>query len=62
MKEFFREYRHQALELPEYIYDLSHIFNGKGDIYMDWCHAWEKGNRIIDEENKKIILPRMYRK
>lgn len=59
MKGSFRECIRQKKDLPEYIYDLSHIFDGKSDVYMDWCHVWEKGNRIIAEEIKKIILPRI---
>lgn len=42
---------------PDYIYDLSHIFDGENDVYMDMCHVWEKGNRIIAKEIKKIIAP-----
>lgn len=59
MKALFREYILQTLELPDYIYDLSHIFDGKCEVYMDWCHVWEKGNRIIAEEIKKTILPKI---
>lgn len=48
-------------EIPDYIYDLSHIFDGEEDVYMDVIHAWEKGNRIIAKEIKKIILPQLYK-
>lgn len=62
MEAPFRDCIRQMAELPEYIYDLSHIFDGESDVYMDWCHVWEKGNHIIAEEIKKIILPQMYAK
>ncbi len=57
IKQSFREYMRKASDIPDYIYDLSHIFDGHDDIYMDICHVWEKGNEIIAEEIKKIILP-----
>lgn len=44
-------------DMPDYMYDLSHIFDGEEGVYMDPCHVWEKGNRIIAREIKKIILP-----
>ena len=57
VKESFREHIRERESLPEYIYDLSHIFDGK-DVYIDDTgHVWETGNRIIAEEIKKIILP-----
>lgn len=34
----------------DYIYDLSSIFDNKQGIYIDECHVWEEGNRIIAEE------------
>ncbi len=56
-QQSFRKYMSKATDIPDYIYDLSHIFDGQDDIYMDICHVWEKGNAIIAEEIKKIILP-----
>lgn len=56
-QQSFREYMSKASDIPDYIYNLSHIFDGQDDIYMDICHVWEKGNEIIAEEIKKIILP-----
>lgn len=44
------------MTLPDCVYDLSHIFDGEEDVYMDSCHVWEKGNRIIAEEIMKVIL------
>ncbi|MBD5521747.1 MAG: hypothetical protein HDR03_11130 [Lachnospiraceae bacterium] len=56
VKESFRKYMALTPELPDYIYDLSNVFDGENDIYMDICHVWEKGNQIIAREIKKIIL------
>lgn len=55
VKESLREYIHRKRDLPDYIYDLSHIFDGENDIYMDVCHVWQKGNQIIAQEIEKII-------
>lgn len=57
VEESFRKSIEQMHEMPDYMHDLSHIFDGKNDIYMDESHVWEKGNEIIAEEVKKIILP-----
>ena len=57
IKASFREHMSQMQDRPDYMYDLSHIFDGQSDIYMDICHVWEKGNDIIAEEIKKVILP-----
>ena len=53
----FRKSIEQLPELPDYIYDLSHILDGQSNVYIDLCHLWEKGNEIVAEEVKKIILP-----
>lgn len=53
----FRKIMDEMPEKPDYIYDLSDIFDNQNDIYMDACHVWEKGNQIIAEEIKKVILP-----
>lgn len=58
-KEEFRNCIEKISKLPDYIYDLSYIFDGESDIYMDSCHVWEKGNRIIAEEIAKIVLPKI---
>lgn len=44
--------------LPDYIHDLTYVYDGK-DVYMDLCHVWEEGNQIIAEEIKKVILPEL---
>lgn len=44
---------------PDYMHDLSHIFDDEKDVYMDQCHVWEKGNRIIAREITQIILPEL---
>ena len=52
--EFRRRIRPVA-DRYEYIYDLSHIFDNKTDIYMEDCHVYEKGNRIIAESIYTVI-------
>lgn len=56
LNKSFRSHLEQRSSIPEYIYDLSHIFDGK-DVYMDLCHVWEEGNRVIAGEIKKVIQP-----
>lgn len=53
MKDF-RKCAPEICKTHEYIYDLSHIFDGK-DVYMDHCHVFENGNRIIAEEIFKMV-------
>lgn len=50
----FRNHMEHRNNIPKYIHDLSHIFDKK-DVYMDLCHVWEDGNKIIAKEIKKII-------
>ncbi len=59
--ESFRKHIERMAYIPEYIYDLSHIFDEEDDVYMDVCHVWEKGNSIIAKEIKKVILPWIHR-
>lgn len=54
-KESFRQRMTQLSDSVEYIYDLSHIFDGEDDVYMDVCHVWEEGNRIIAKEIENVI-------
>lgn len=62
MKEGFRKHMEMGPQLlGGYIYDLSHIFDEESDIYMDSCHVWEKGNKIIAKEIAKVILPEIER-
>ncbi len=58
MKNSLRTYVRERTDIPDYIHDLSHIFDGH-DVYMDLCHVWEEGNRIIAGEIKKVIQPVM---
>ena len=55
-KNALRSYIGERKDLPDYIHDLSHVFDGK-DVYMDLCHVWEEGNRIISGEIKRVIQP-----
>lgn len=59
IKEGFRNCIEKTFQLPDYIYDLSHIFDSETDVYMDSCHVWEKGNQIIAEEIVKVVLPKI---
>lgn len=55
----FRGRVKKVIDSGEPIYDLSHIFDADSDIYMDDCHVYEKGNRIIAEYIYKIIEDRL---
>ena len=57
MREAFIENIAKMRTRPGYIYDLSYLFDREEDVYMDVCHVWENGNRIIAKEIKQIILP-----
>ena len=57
INESFRKRINRMPALPVYIQDLSHIFDDEKDVYMDYCHVWEKGNQIIAREISRIILP-----
>lgn len=50
----FRECAPEICKTHEYIHDLSHIFDNE-DVYMDICHVFENGNRIIADKIYKII-------
>lgn len=58
-----KEFRHRIkpiTDIYEYIYDLSDIFDNETDIYMEDCHVYEKGNRIIAESVYKTIRSKLY--
>lgn len=59
MKKSFREYMVKDKNIPDYIYDFSHIFDKTNDVYLDYSHVGEEGNRIIAREIEKIILPEL---
>lgn len=50
----FREKASEICRTHDYIYDLSHIFDGE-DVYIDHCHVFEHGNEIIAREIYNII-------
>lgn len=56
-EESFRRQLEQLSCKQNYIYDLPHIFDGgrADDVYMDVCHVWENGNRVIAKEIEKVI-------
>lgn len=52
----FRQHGNEIESSHPYIHDLSGIFDEK-DVYMDQCHVWEKGNKIIADSIWGIIKP-----
>ncbi len=50
----FRSRAPQIAETHDYIHDLSNIFDHE-DVYMDSCHVYEKGNRIISDAVWNVI-------
>lgn len=57
MKEF-RKCAPDICQTHDYIYDLSHIFDDK-DVYMDHCHVYENGNKVIADEIYAIVKESM---
>lgn len=53
MKEF-RKGAPNICRTHDYIYDLSHIFDDK-DVYMDHCHVYENGNKVIADEIYEML-------
>lgn len=48
-----------------YLIDFTNIFDGVDGIYFDWCHVYEKGNKIIADCIANLIIPiikKKYRK
>lgn len=41
----------------DYITDLTSLFDGKKNIYYDYCHVFEKGNQLIASRILKSVLP-----
>ena len=56
-QESFRQHMLHMTDKPEYLYDLSDIFDEEDNIYMDAIHVCEMGNKIIAREIYKVILP-----
>ena len=52
--EQFREQASDICHSHKYIFDLSHVFDTE-DVYMDHCHIFEAGNRIIADEIYKVV-------
>lgn len=51
----FRSRIKKTADSEELVYDLSHIFDAESDVYMDDCHVYEKGNKMIAECVYEII-------
>lgn len=49
-------FRKMAESITEpWFYDLSDLFDNESRIYMDYCHVYEKGNKIIAKKIFEII-------
>lgn len=55
IKEYFRKELAQRSDIPDYIYDLTGIFDNKDGIYMDACHVREAGNKIVADKIENVI-------
>lgn len=56
--EWANEFRNRIkgmVDSDEALYDLSHIFDSESDVYMDDCHVYEKGNKMIADYVYEII-------
>ncbi len=56
MKDFYAGVLPFVNEKP-YMTDLTSIFDGKTDIYYDFCHVTDEGNEIIADSICQKILP-----
>ena len=44
------------VEKKDYLYDLTSVFDGKEDVYYDFCHATDEGNQIIADAIYERII------
>lgn len=49
LKNFFNEYDNDQEKL-EYVYDYTGLFHNIDGIYIDNCHVYEKGNKLIADK------------
>jgi len=45
-----------------WIFNLEEVFDGKENIYYDYCHIYEQGNRIIAKEIMPRVLESIHKK
>lgn len=55
IRQWFEEAREEIKKL-DYMTDLSFLFDEQKNIYMDFCHVYEKGNRQIADAILRKIL------
>lgn len=55
---FFDEVRENLANVPDndYLIDFTQIFKGEENVFFDFCHVYEKGNRIIARKIMPYIL------
>lgn len=54
-REFYEKVGY-ALREKEYVSDITDLFDAYPDVYLDYCHVKEEGNRIIAEHMYKFLL------
>lgn len=55
--DFYREAKSCfARRHPEWLHDLSRLFESDKGVFADFCHVYEKGNRVIAKKMLRIVL------
>ena len=56
----FYEGAKKMMKSYDYLYDLTHVFDGTSGVYSDGVHYDENGNRIIANEICRILTERSF--
>lgn len=59
--KFYEDVRNNIAKY-DFIIDFSNLFNNQTNIFYDYCHVFEKGNRVIATAILKEILPEVRKK
>lgn len=55
--DFYREAKQYfSRKAPEWLHDFSRLFDNDKSVYADFCHVYEKGNRIICKQMLRYVL------
>lgn len=55
--DFYRDAKQYfSRKHPEWLHDFSRLFDDDKSVYADFCHLYEKGNRIISKQMLRYVL------
>ena len=55
--DFYRDAKkYFARRHPDWLHDLSRLFDSDRSVFADFCHVYEKGNRIICKQMLRCVL------